>query len=51
MAAGARGIADADCGSLAVPALHITDGTADAALAITAVAARAADHLMEGGRT
>ena len=31
-------------------ALHITDGTADAALAIMAVAARAAGHLMEGGR-
>ena len=41
---------DADCGSLAVPALHITDGTAGAALAIMAVAARAAGHPIEGGR-
>ena len=41
---------DADCGSLAVPALHITDGTAQRCLAIIAVAARAAGHPIEAGR-
>ena len=45
-----RGIADADCGSLAVPALHITDGTVQCCLAIIAVATRAAGHPIEGGR-
>lgn len=45
-----RSVADADCGSLAVPALYITDGTAQRCLAIIAVATRVAGHPIEGGR-
>jgi choline dehydrogenase-like flavoprotein len=52
-----EGVVDADCRSFAVPNLLITDGSvlptqgsANPALTIMAVAARAADRLIAGGR-
>jgi choline dehydrogenase-like flavoprotein len=58
MAADERdGVVDADCRSFAVPNLYITDGSvlptqgsANPALTIMAVAARAADRLLAGAR-
>ena len=58
MAADERhGVVDRNCRSFAVPNLYITDGSvlptqgsANPALTIMAVAARAADHLAAGGR-
>jgi choline dehydrogenase-like flavoprotein len=51
------GVVDADCRSFAVPNLYITDGSvlptqgsANPALTIMAVAARAADRLIAGAR-
>jgi choline dehydrogenase-like flavoprotein len=50
-------VVDADCRSFAVPNLYITDGSvlptqgsANPALTIMAVAARAADRLIAGAR-
>jgi len=59
MAADERhGVVDADCRTFAVPNLYITDGSvlptqgsANPALTIMAVAARAADRLIAGART
>jgi choline dehydrogenase-like flavoprotein len=58
MAADERhGVVDATCRTFAVPNLYITDGSvlptqgsANPALTIMSVAARAADHLIDGGR-
>ncbi len=58
MAAGERhGVVDRNCRSFAVPNLFITDGSvlptqgsANPALTIMAIAARAADHLAAGAR-
>ncbi|HWD52489.1 MAG TPA: GMC family oxidoreductase, partial [Acidimicrobiales bacterium] len=53
----ARGVVDADLRTFAVPNLYITDGSvlptqgsANPALTIMALAARAADHLASGNR-
>jgi choline dehydrogenase-like flavoprotein len=58
MAAGVRyGVVDRNCRSFAVPNLFITDGSvlptlgsANPALTIMAIAARAADYLAAGAR-